>query len=165
MSKVEIFPIKIAARKEKTSEELTPIISIDFVPDEESFNKTDSIPTINVNLVIESNEENHINYICGLNWFDNFFTHTGIYNLLRRVNLACNITTSEGLELSDEIKENLNTAFSSFVNKLKTIIDDITTYVTLWPENPAFTITIGKEEPEESTPSSTEEVKDESKSE
>ena len=168
MAKIEIFPIKVCVRKEEKPEELESIMTITFEPDEESFKKTDTVPNINVNLVVESNKDEHIDYICGLNWFDNFYAHTGIHNLLRRVNFACNIRVSDDVEFSEAAKEKLNASFGVFVSKLKGIIEDMNTYITLWPDTPLFTVTMGTEEEkteaiEEGTP--TEEVKDEPKSE
>ena len=172
MTKVEIFPIKICSRKVENPDEFETIMSVNFEPDEESFKQKETAPTISVRLTIESNKPEDIEYICGLNWFDHFFTHTGIHNLLRRVNFACNIEVNDQIEFSDEVKDKLNASFGGFVSKLRTIIDDMDKYVTMWSENPVFAVTMGTKDDaemptsEEAAPEDApvEEVKDEPKS-
>ena len=170
-TKVEIFPIKICARKEENSEELNSVMTITFEPDEESFKQHETAPTVSIKLTVESNKDEDIDYICSLIWFDHFFTHTGVYNLLRRVNFACHIDVSDKVEFTDAMKEKLNAGFGVFVSKLRSIIDD--KYIILWAENPIFAITMGSENEETPNPEATteetpkeetpmEEVKDES---
>ena len=184
-TKVSIFPIKICARK--SPEELEPIMSIVFVPEEDTFNKPETIPVIDINFLIETNKEEYIDYICSLEWFSTFYAHTNVHQLFKRVNFACNINVTDSIEFTEEMKEKLNAFFAVFVNKLKTLVDNLDKYLTLWQETPAFTITMGTEdevaeaehthdhahphdhehvhEEEEATPSPSEVVEDESKSE
>ena len=178
MIKIEVFPIKVCVKSEAESDKLESIMTVNFEPDEESFKNTDTPPNININLMVESNKEEDINYISELRWFDHFFARTGIGDLLTRVNFACNINVRDDIEFSEEAKEKLNAAFAVFVSKLQSIISDYAKYSVMWAQSPIFTVTLGTKDEipeeehdhehphdhvhEEETPS--EAVEDESKS-
>ena len=158
MIKVAVFPIKICAKKGTTPEELEQVLSVGFEPREDTFNKPDTVPVIDINLMVETDNPEYIDYICSMNWFDDFYTYTNIYRLFRKVNFACNIKVIDAIELTDEAKEKLKALFNVFVARLQTIVEDLDKYATLCQESPIFTITMGTEE--EAKENATEEPKE-----
>lgn len=142
--KFDIYPVKICVKvtNEDNKEELRPIVTI--VPEavEDTFNKEGTIPTVSIKFAVDSNNAEDIAYLHDMMWFNGFVVHTGIYNLINRVNFACGIEINKDVEFSDDVKNELNHIFEHFIEHFKAYIDDRRSHVIIWPDQPVFTITV-----------------------
>ncbi len=141
--KYDVNPIKICVRGRNSEkpEELTSIVTVIPEAVEDTFNKEDTVPTINIKLLIDSNNQDDIDYLHRMFWFDKFITYTGIYNLINRVNFSCSIEVNNEVEFSDTNKDDLNHMFEHFVEAFRNFVDDTKEHIVIWPERPAFSIT------------------------
>lgn len=160
--KYDVYPIKICVkgRNSEKPEELTSIMTIIPEAVEDTFNKEDTPPTINIKLLIDSNNQDDIDYLHRLFWFDKFIAYTGIFNLVNKVNFACAIEVNNAVEFTDVQKDDLNHIFEHFVEAFKLFVEDTKEHAIIWPDQPAFSITtpdpIKEEKPvEEPTPEAT----------
>ena len=167
--KYDIYPIKICVRgrNQEKPEELSSIMTIIPEAVEDSFNKPDTPPTINIKLLIDSNNLEDIDYLHSRLWFDQFISYTGIYNLINKVNFACAIEVNNQVEFTDSNKEDLNHMFEHFIEDFKRFVEDTKTHIVVWPEQPVFTITTPdpekeKEETNETAPVAEAEVANDS---
>ena len=150
MTKIDIFPVKICSRNNDDPKSLESIISIIPEAVEDTFKEnSETVPTVNINVCIDSNKPEDIEYLHGMNWFTAFYMYSGVYKLVNRVNFACNIVVNKDVEFSDDIKNELNHMFEHFVDKFKETVEDTRKHITIWPNDPAFSITIADPEPEE----------------
>ena len=148
MIKIDIYPVKICSRDADDPKKLESIVSI--VPEavEDSFKEnSETAPTVNINVCVDSNKPEDIEYLHSMNWFTTFYLYSGVYKLINRVNFACNIVVNKEVEFSDDTKDALNHMFEHFVEKFKETVEDAQKHVTIWSNDPAFTITIA--DPEE----------------
>lgn len=170
--KFDIYPIKICVkgRNADNPEELSSIMTVIPEAVEDSFNKEDTPPVINIKLLIDSNIQDDIDYLHSLLWFDTFISYTGVFNLINRVNFSCSIEVNNNTEFSDTNKDDLNHMFSHFIEEFKRFVEDTKTHIVIWPKQPAFSITtpdpveVNKEEEvkiSEATPVDKPEVVDE----
>lgn len=141
--KFDVYPIKICARGRNAEkpEELTSIMTIIPEAVENTFNKGNETPVINIKLLIDSNNQDDIDYLHRLLWFDKFIAYTSLFNLINKVNFACSIEVNNSVEFTDVQKDDLNHMFEHFVSSFKDFVEDTKEHVVIWPEQPAFSIT------------------------
>ena len=89
MTKIDIFPVKICSRSNDDPKSLESIISIIPEAVEDTFKEnSETAPTVNINICIDSNKPDDIEYLHGMNWFTAFYMYSGVYKLVNRVNFA-----------------------------------------------------------------------------
>ena len=157
--KIDIFSVKIGitGRNTENPDEMTDIMSVSIIPEEETFKDKEKVPVVNINFMVTSYKEEDIDYICSKKWVTSFLITSGIFQLFRRVNFACNIGVNNEDNYSKAVKDKLSNMLNEFVNMLEDIIND--KYVMAWTERPVFTVTTDEDAAKENV-EDTEEVKE-----
>ena len=158
--KIDIFSVKIGitGRNTENPDEMTDVMSVSIIPDEETFKDKETVPVVNINFMVTSYKEEDIEYICSKKWVNSFLITSGIFQLFRRVNFACNIGVDNEDNYSKAVKDKLSNMLNEFVQMLEDIIND--KYVMAWTEKPVFAVTTDEDAVKENAEEDTEEVKE-----